>query len=111
MALKTNLNLDQGTDFEFRFDMLDDNDELIDLTNYTGIAEMRKYYTSATGYEFNVSINANTSEVILTMNNSTTSTISAGRYMYDCELTDGDGKVSRIIEGIVTVNPRVIKSV
>lgn len=110
MATKTNINLDQGTDFEFIFDMIDDNDQLIDVTGYTGVAEMRKYFTSANGYEFTVSVNANTSEITLSMNNAVTSTISSGRYVYDCELTDADGKVSRIIEGIVTVNPRVLKN-
>lgn len=110
MAEKYNLVIDQGTDFEATFEMLDDNGAVIDLTDYTGEAEMRKYYTSATGYAFNVSITANTGEVVLSMNNATTNSIPDGRYLYDCELTDGDGKKSRFIEGIVTISARVRKS-
>lgn len=109
MAIKANIVIDQGSDFQFTFDLTDDNDQAIDLTNYTGIAEMRKHYTSSNGYSFVVSLNGPEGEISLSMNNVTTNAISAGRYVYDCELTDIDGVVSRIVEGIVTVTPRVRK--
>ena len=44
------------------------------------------------------------------MNNATTSTMTAGRYVYDLELTDADGLISRIVEGTVTVTPQVTTS-
>jgi hypothetical protein len=33
----------------------------------------------------------------------------AGRYVYDCELTDVNGAVTRLIEGIATVTPQVTR--
>lgn len=110
MAIKANLIIDQGTDFSVGFDLTDDNDQILDLTGYTGRAEMRKHYTSSNGYVFSVSISGNTGELNLTMNAVTTNSISAGRYVYDCELEDVDGLISRVVEGIVTVTPRVKKT-
>lgn len=108
--MKANIVIDQGADFERSFDVIDDNDQIVDLTDYTGVAEMRKHFSSSNGFSFAVDITAGTGEVTLTMNAVTTNSISSGRYMYDCELTDGDGIVSRLVEGIVTVTPRVRKS-
>ena len=109
MAAKAYPTIDQGADFIFTFELSDDNDEPIDLTGYTGVAVMRKHYSSLTGFDFDVDINESLGEVTLTMNAYTTSTITPGRYVYDCEVTDIDGKVSRIVEGIVTVTARVNK--
>lgn len=108
MAIKTNIIIDQGTDFEFTFNLVDDNDQDIDLTGYTGTAVMRKYYTSNTGYDFGVAVETD-GEVTLSMSNANTADIPAGRYLYDCELTDSEGKVSRVLEGIVTINARVAR--
>lgn len=108
MAIKTNIVLDQGSDFLFTFDMIDDNDQTIDLSDYTGKATMRKFYTSTKGHDFKVDVNPE-GEVTLSMNSHSTSCIDSGRYVYDCELTNSEGVVSRIIEGIVTVTPRVRK--
>lgn len=108
MAIKTNIVLDQGSDFLFTFDLVDDNDVPIDLTGFTGKAMMRKFYTSLKGHSFTVDVTTD-GEVTLSMDSRHTSCINAGRYVYDCELTSSDGQVSRIIEGIVTVTPRVSK--
>lgn len=109
MAVKINIVIDQGATFERTFDMVDDNNQIIDLTGYTGVGEMRKHYTSNTGYSFTVSLNANNGTVTLSMNNVTTNAISSGRYVYDCEVTDSSNVVSRAFEGIATVTPRVKK--
>ena len=46
---------------------------------------------------------------MLSMSANTTNSIAAGRYVYDCELTDSNGIVSRLVEGIVTVTPGVTR--
>lgn len=110
MAVKGNIVIDQGTDFETTVTMTDDDDLIIDLTGYTGQAQMRKHFTSSNSYSFGVAINGIAGEVTLSMNSATTNTITAGRYMYDCEVTQtSTGKKSRIVEGIVTVTPQVTK--
>lgn len=107
MAIKVNLVIDQGTDYSTNINVTDDNDLPVVLTGYTGSAEMRKHYSSATSYPFTVGIQ--TGVVTLSMNAAVSSVITSGRYVYDCELTNSNGKTSRLVEGIVTVTPQVTR--
>lgn len=108
MAVKGNLVIDQGTDFETTITVTDEDDELINLTGYTGVAQLRKYYTSSNSTSFSVTMGGANGTITLSMNSATTNAISAGRYVYDCELTDiNTGKKSRIVEGIITITPQV----
>ena len=112
MATKVNLVIDQGTDFSTSIDLTDDNGAVTDLTNYTGAAKIKKHYTSSTSYSFDVSIAAGQGKVTISANNTLTSSIPHGRYVYDLELTNNNespAKISRIMEGIVTVTPEVTK--
>jgi hypothetical protein len=65
--------------------------------------------TSSTAVSFGTSINIGTGEVTLSLTANATANLIAGRYVYDCELTDASGTVSRILEGIVTINPQVTR--
>ena len=48
--------------------------------------------------------------IAMSMTANTTGTLTAGRYVYDIELTaTANGNVTRMIEGIVTVTPQVTK--
>lgn len=110
MAIKANLKIDQGADYETTINVTDDDSESpIDLTGYTGSAQIRKYYTSTTSYSFSVNINGPTGEVTLGLSANTTNSMSPGRYVYDCEVVDTLGKTSRLIEGIVTITPQVTR--
>lgn len=109
MAIKANITIDQGSDFSTEIDVLDDAGDVVDLTGYTGAAQMRKHYTSSTSTAFNVSINASGGTVTLSMNAATSANVTAGRYVYDCELTSSSNTVSRLVEGIVTVTPQVTR--
>lgn len=107
MAIKSNITIDQGTDYELTVNVKDANTTSINLQGYTGVAQLRKYYTSSRKYDFVVTITANTGEVTLAMSAANTANIAAGRYVYDCVLVSNTNVVSRIVEGIVTINPRV----
>ena len=109
MAIKANLIIDQGADFTTTINVTDDDDNVIDLTGYSGTAQMRKHYTSVTFYSFTVNVYPQTGEVTLGLSANTTNLITPGRYVYDCELLDGNGKTSRLIEGIVTLTPQVTR--
>jgi hypothetical protein len=56
MAIKANLLIDQGTDYATTIKLADDNDQPINLEGYTGRAQIRKYYTSLTSFDFDVDI-------------------------------------------------------
>lgn len=109
MAIKANLIIDQGTDFSATFDVTDDDGNIIDLTGASANAQMRRHYSSVSYFSFTTSINGSIGAVTISMNAATTNTISAGRYVYDCELLDISGIRSRLVEGIVTVTPQVTR--
>jgi hypothetical protein len=99
MAIKANIVIDQGSDFSTEISVTDDNGDPVNLTGYSAAAQMRKHYTSATAISF----------VALSMNAATSSNVTAGRYVYDCEITSSSNVVSRLVEGIVTVTPQVTR--
>lgn len=109
MAIKANIVIDQGSSFSTSINLTDTDDSVIDLTGYTGAAQMRKHYTSSNSVPFTVALAAAEGAVTLSLTSTTTANIVAGRYVYDVELTDPDGVVSRIVEGIVTVTPNVTR--
>lgn len=109
MATKANLFIDQGATFYTIITLTDSNGDPIDITGYTGAAQMRKHYTSSTAKTFTVALGNTNGTIALSMSANTTANIEAGRYLYDVELTDGSGSVSRVFEGIVTVNPNITR--
>jgi len=109
MAIKANIVIDQGSTFATSINITDTSDSVIDLTGFTGQAQMRKHYTSSNSVPFVVNILPADGEVRLSLTSNTTTTIPAGRYVYDVELTDNNGIISRIVEGIVTVTPNVTR--
>lgn len=109
MATKANLIIDQGASYSTTIDILDEDGEPINLTNYTGAAQMRKHYTSTTATSFVVSLGGVEGTLTLSMSSNTTANLSSGRYVYDVELTSDTGLVSRVLEGIVTVTPNVTR--
>ena len=109
MATKANLVIDQGATYSTSIDVLDEDGIAIDLTNYTGAAQMRKHYTSSNSVAFTVSLGGADGTVTLSMTANATANIAPGRYVYDVELTSNTGVVSRVLEGIVTVTPNVTR--
>lgn len=109
MAIKANLVIDQGTDYSTVIDVTDENGDIVDLTGYTGAAQIRKHYSSTAQTAFTVSISEQGGTVTLSMNAATTNAILAGRYVYDCELKTSSNVVSRLLEGVVTVTPQVTR--
>ena len=110
MAIKSNIIIDQGTDYRVTINLEDADATAINLRGFTGQAQLRKSYTSSRKYDFNVEVSANTGEVTLSMSANTTANIAAGRYVYDCILISSNAAISsRILEGIVTISPRVTR--
>jgi len=109
MATKANILIDQGSDFTTTITITDNDGDIIDLSDYTGAAQMRKHYTSSNATSFSVSISPETGGVTLSLTSAQTSNLVAGRYVYDCELTSSSNTVSRVVEGIATVTPQVTR--
>lgn len=102
MTRKTNLVLDQGTDFIANVALS------ANLTGYSATSQMRPHYSSSTYYAFTANVAAN-GVVSISMTANTSNSVPVGRYMYDCILVDGNGKKSKAFEGIITVNPKITR--
>lgn len=110
MATKANLVIDQGSTFSVDLDLTDDNGDVLSLDGFTANSQMRKWYTSTNSTSFATSINVSSGQITLTLTSNQTNSLTAGRYVYDVELTDAStNAVSRVVEGIVTVTPQVTR--
>jgi len=107
MATKANISIDQGTSFNTTINLTDDSGNPLDLSAYTANSQMRRWYTSSNSINFGITL-ANGS-IVLSMNSAITANLSYQRYVYDVVVTDSTNTVTRVVEGIVTVNPRVSK--
>ena len=76
---------------------------------YSAASQIRKTHSSSNSTAFTCTLTTANSTLTLVLNNSVTAAMSAGRYVWDAELTDGSGTISRILEGMVTVTPEVTK--
>ena len=108
MATYSNLFIDQGSDFNFTVD-LSTTTGAVDLTDYTSRGQIRKSYTSSTSVDFTISIDVSESELACSLTSAQTSSLKAGRYVYDIEILSGDATpiITRVVEGQIDVTPRV----
>ena len=109
MAIKANLLIDQGVDYSTILSLTNDDGEVVTLAGYSANAQMRKTYTSSTAYTFSTTVDDTLGTITLSMTANQTANIVSGRYVYDVFTTDGSGLKSRVVEGIVTVTPRVTR--
>lgn len=106
MATKLDLVVDQGATYSNNTIIAyHSNNTVIDLSTYTVTAKLRKHYTSTNSTSFTATGNS-TGYVTLSLTANTTANLASGRYVYDVVATSNTGTVTRIKEGIVTVNPR-----
>lgn len=109
MAIKANLIIDQGTDYSTSVLLQNDTGEAVNLSGYVANAQLRKTYSSSNAHTFTTQVDTATGSIILSMTDTQTANINPGRYVYDVYVTDTSNVVSRIVEGIVTVTPRVTR--
>jgi len=113
MAKTYNLSVDQGTDWSANLTAYTANGTAtLNLGNYSSASsQIRRSYT-ATHPKAEITLNIHTSNaaglLYLTMATTMTANLIDSRYLYDIELTGlNDSKITRVYEGIVTVNPQI----
>lgn len=110
MAVKANIVIDQGTDFEATIDLTSPDGLPYNLIGYTVASQMRKTYATATAAgTFTATHNDAAGQITLILEKAVTTDLEPGRYMYDVEITSPGGLVSRVVEGTVTVTPGITR--
>ena len=95
-----NLVINQGTDFNQTFDLTAANEQPLLLTNYTASAQMRKHAGSKNRYDFTVGCTDRANgKIKISLTDTITRRIKAGRYVYDIILTDSNGSKTKVLEG------------
>ena len=112
MATISNIFIDQGANFSTTVTIEDGNSSALDLTGYTALAQIRKTYQSTTATDFTSTFDADrtTGLITISLTDTQTAALEEGRYVYDLLITDLSGTKTRVVEGIVTVNPSVSRS-
>lgn len=108
MAVRANIQVDQGASFTAQVQLNDPIGTPIDLSSYSVAAKLRKNYASINSVSFSASGNSS-GTIVLSMNAAVTTALSSGRFVYDVLLTDGSGTKVRVLEGQVTVTPGVTR--
>jgi hypothetical protein len=110
-AAYTNLYLEQGTTFTSTITIDDVYGDIYDMSGLVASSQIRKtYYSSNATATFATTINVGQGTVTMELDAANTATIAPGRYVYDTIITDNSsGTVTRILEGIVEVSPRVTR--
>lgn len=108
MATISNLYVDAGSTYSNIITVTASNGQPLNLTGYTVASQMRKSYQSSQVYSFTSSIySAINGKVRLQLTNIQSAEIPSGRWLYDVEISSPSGTTTRVVEGIVTVNPQI----
>jgi hypothetical protein len=100
-----NIVVEQGTDYDEVFTVNNPDGSPLDLTGYTGAAKIRKFPESAVSTPFTVGIVSAAGQVLVSLANTVTSNLKQGRYYYDVIVTSPVGKKTKVVDGMVLVNP------
>lgn len=117
MAQYEEIVIDQGADWAMELHLANQNGSTKDLTGYDVAGKLKRTYASDSDstYAFGaiVAAPATNGIVTLSLTNTQTDALKAGKYVYDVELqfTDsgGDIIIERLLEGTATVTPSVTR--
>ena len=109
MAAIANLTINQGANLSSDVTVTDSAGDVFDLTGHSAYAQLSKGFDSTnTRTTFTTSVNTSTGVITLTLTAAQTGALETGRYVYDVTIVKNlDSTVTRVIEGIATVLPRV----
>ena len=110
MAIIANIFIDQGADFSLTVTVSDTDGSVLNLSGYSAASQIRKTYeSSAASGTFGTTIAAAAGQVTLSLTDTVTTGLSAGRHVYDLTVTSGSGTTTRVVEGQAIVTPGVTR--
>ena len=111
MAARANYIIDQGANFSSTVTVKDSQGVPLNLTSYTASANMALGHASTrtrTALTIEFASDRTTGNVSMSLKAAQTALLEApARYVYDLDITDSNGTVTRIIEGLMTIRPNV----
>lgn len=114
-AATYNLNIEQGATFEESFVVRDSSNNLMDLTGYTARMQIRPFVSSpevlldASTVNGILVITALEGRIDLVLSPLQTEQLLYTTSVYDLEIEDASGKVTRLVQGTVNVSQQVTR--
>jgi len=117
MATYEEFTIDQGADVTIQLECVDTQGAKKNLTDHSVAAKMKKNYNSGdsdtTSFTAIVASPPTDGIISLSLTNTQTDALKAGRYVYDVEISYVDSSATtireRILEGRIQVSPSVTK--
>lgn len=105
-----NLIIYTGTDFDQTFTLQNNNDlSPLDLSDYTGCADIKKHEGSLTKISFNIEYpNRLLGQIKISLSSTTTASIKPGNYIYDLFVKNSNDTI-KVVEGKVFVKQSVTR--
>jgi hypothetical protein len=111
-AIQLNLYVEAGATFSRSLIYTNDDGSLFDLTDFTAELQVRETVASPEAtLTVTPNINYETSTVSWEFNATETSDLTEATYVYAMELYGPDDLVIRLIEGVITVSPEVVRPI
>ena len=104
------ISIYQGDTFKFDLVLKDTNGVALDITGWTGLAQIKKVSDSSAAETPTISVAVGTTDGKITASISNTGTSAlqeATEYKYDIQLTDLAGNVRTFIGGVITITEDV----
>lgn len=106
----TNLVINTHSDFSQNFFLGDESTNSLNLTNYQVASQMRKHASSSSFVGLGASIvNPSTGQIRVGLTSTQTGSIKPGRYLYDVVVTNPQGSVIKVIEGMILVREGITR--
>ena len=117
MAGVYDLAIEQGATFKVIFQWTDANNTPINITGYSARSQIRPTIESATvmvdatiaNGKLSIVNPATDGKVQLLLSATDTAALASGTAVWDLELVAGDGTVTRLLQGSVTISPEVTR--
>ena len=111
MTTRANLYIDQGIDFLVSLELETDDGDEFPVTDQQFFCQVRKMYSSTVLFQadLEVVVNGVTNEVNLFFDPDDTRDVKPGKYQYDLIMTNGNGKIKKILEGLLFVLPTITR--
>jgi LEA14-like dessication related protein len=113
-AATYNTTIDQGADWYLNFNYQNPNGTPVNITGYTAALQLRTSplakttalsLTTGSG----ITITGSTGLIAVHATATQTGAITNGMYVYDLEITSGQGVITRLIQGTINVSAQVTR--
>lgn len=111
-AIQLNLYVEAGATFSRSLIYTNDDGSLFNLTGYTAELQVRETAASANAkLVVTPTINVQTAAISWEFTATQTTSLNKTNYVYAMELYGPDDLVIRLIEGVITVSPEVVRPI